>query len=65
LIIHGKHDLFFSYRRALEMHNLIPNSQLKILETNHIPIISIPEEINSLILNFLNSSKFHKDLLIV
>jgi len=53
LILHGKKDLIIPVRVAHEMKNLIKTSTLKILDTNHVSVINVPEEILSEITNFL------------
>lgn len=49
LILGSKYDIIFSYKQATEISKLIKNSQLKIIESNHIAPINNPEEI----INFL------------
>ncbi len=53
LIIHGKNDLVIPLKVANEMKKKIKNSTLKLLDTNHVSVINVPEEILDEIKNFL------------
>lgn len=53
LIIHGKNDLIFSPDIARNMHKMIKNSVLSVIDTNHVSIINAPRKIIRLIDKFL------------
>lgn len=57
LIIGGKEDMLFPPWISDELHHLIPNSEMQLLETAHVPPIEDPEAFKNVLCSYLNSLK--------
>ena len=58
LIIWGRHDTAVPVAHAYRARDLIPNSEVRIMERcGHIPQVERPEEFNELVLDFLSAGR--------
>ncbi|MBI2176568.1 alpha/beta hydrolase [Candidatus Woesearchaeota archaeon] len=56
LLLHGKSDIIIPYSNSFELQKVFPNSEVKLLNTNHISVFNDPDEINRRILDFLRAT---------
>ncbi|MBS1490947.1 MAG: alpha/beta hydrolase [Bacteroidetes bacterium] len=57
LLVWGVQDKINQPERALHFHDLLPNSELKFInECGHMPMFEQPDELNSVLADFLHSS---------
>ena len=56
LLMHGKKDRIISYRQCYELQKVFPNSRVRIVQGGHLSLLTIPEEVNRHISDFLTAA---------